>query len=161
MNCKFYKKRAAILVYSIPLSPSSSGPGRRPFKAKITGSNPVGGTIDCSTRLQHGAGFFVTQRPPSQCPPPRRMRQSIRTQEQRHVRTRRHRTRRCFIHSRADRPIRGPLHRSTRRTARRRRWEPASSRQPQPPPWHPRLHADAPWPERPRVHSTVPAADRP
>lgn len=36
----------AALCYTLPmLSPSSSGLGRRPFKAKIAGSNPAGGTI--------------------------------------------------------------------------------------------------------------------
>ena len=35
----------AALCYTLPmLSPSSSGLGRRPFKAKIAGSNPAGGT---------------------------------------------------------------------------------------------------------------------
>ncbi len=38
--------RACVpLLYSVALSPSSSGQGRHPFKVDITGSNPVGGTI--------------------------------------------------------------------------------------------------------------------
>ena len=34
------------LLYSFPLSPSSSGQGRHPFKVDIAGSNPAGGTTE-------------------------------------------------------------------------------------------------------------------
>ena len=37
---------------------SSSGLGRRPLKAEITGSNPVRATIDCSGLLRES--FFYT-----------------------------------------------------------------------------------------------------
>ena len=40
---------AGYLLYFHALSPSSSGQGRHPFKVDITGSNPVGGTIDRSS----------------------------------------------------------------------------------------------------------------
>ena len=42
--CQRYTRRQKSLLYSSPLSPSSSGQGRHPFKVDITGSNPVGGT---------------------------------------------------------------------------------------------------------------------
>ena len=42
--CHRYTNWRKSLLYSFPLSPSSSGQGRHPFKVDITGSNPVGGT---------------------------------------------------------------------------------------------------------------------
>ena len=42
--CQRYTRRQKSLLYSFPLSPSSSGQGRHPFKVDIAGSNPAGGT---------------------------------------------------------------------------------------------------------------------
>ena len=51
------------LLYFSALSPSSSGLGRRPFKAKIAGSNPAGGTIEVSARSPFGRpGIFLPRR---------------------------------------------------------------------------------------------------
>ena len=39
---------------------SSSGSGRRPLKAEITGSNPVRATIDCSGLLRESFLLYVS-----------------------------------------------------------------------------------------------------
>ena len=46
------------LLYFSALSPSSSGLGRRPFKAKIAGSNPAGGTTEAPARSSLGRPGF-------------------------------------------------------------------------------------------------------
>ena len=61
--CQRYTRRQKSLLYSFPLSPSSSGQGRHPFKVDITGSNPVGGTIRNEKPVtQAVTGFFATER---------------------------------------------------------------------------------------------------
>ena len=50
-HCELRKARhnkPHALIYSRSPSPSSSGPGRHPFKVDIAGSNPAGGTRHCS-----------------------------------------------------------------------------------------------------------------
>ena len=50
-------KKSAILF---PLSPSSSGQGRHPFKVDIAGSNPAGGTISIKKPVTLAvAGFLL------------------------------------------------------------------------------------------------------
>ena len=59
--CQRYTRRQKSLLYSFPLSPSSSGQGRHPFKVDIAGSNPAGGTIYIEKPVTlRGGGLFAT-----------------------------------------------------------------------------------------------------
>ena len=58
--CQRYTRRQKSLLYSFPLSPSSSGQGRHPFKVDIAGSNPAGGTIESEKPVTNlVAGFLL------------------------------------------------------------------------------------------------------
>ena len=53
-------ERLKSLLYSFPLSPSSSGQGRHPFKVDIAGSNPLGAPFAfCTNPLDVKSGGFV------------------------------------------------------------------------------------------------------
>ena len=59
--CHRYANWRKSLLYSFPLSPSSSGQGRHPFKVDITGSNPVGGTIQNEKPVANSVmGFLLS-----------------------------------------------------------------------------------------------------
>ena len=59
--CHRYTNWRKSLLYFFPLSPSSSGQGRHPFKVDITGSNPVGGTIQNKKPVtQAVTGFLLS-----------------------------------------------------------------------------------------------------
>lgn len=59
--CQRYTRRQKSLLYSFPLSPSSSGQGRHPFKVDIAGSNPAGGTIESEKPVTNlVAGFLLS-----------------------------------------------------------------------------------------------------
>ena len=61
--CQRYTRRQKSLLYSFPLSPSSSGQGRHPFKVDIAGSNPAGGTTESEKPVTNSVtGFFLPQR---------------------------------------------------------------------------------------------------
>ena len=65
-HCELRKARhnkPHALIYSRSPSPSSSGPGRHPFKVDIAGSNPAGGTRHCSRpeEFEPLACFFFTR----------------------------------------------------------------------------------------------------
>ncbi len=61
--CQRYTRRQKSLLYSFPLSPSSSGQGRHPFKVDIAGSNPAGGTTESEKPVTPAVtGFFLLQR---------------------------------------------------------------------------------------------------
>ena len=58
-----YTRRQKSLLYSFPLSPSSSGQGRHPFKVDIAGSNPAGGTTESEKPVTNSvAGFLLPMR---------------------------------------------------------------------------------------------------
>ena len=58
--CQRYTRRQKSLLYSFPLSPSSSGQGRHPFKVDIAGSNPAGGTTESEKPVTNSvAGFLL------------------------------------------------------------------------------------------------------
>ena len=58
--CQRYTRRQKSLLYSFPLSPSSSGQGRHPFKVDIAGSNPAGGTTESEKPATNSvAGFLL------------------------------------------------------------------------------------------------------
>ena len=61
--CQRYTRRQKSLLYSFPLSPSSSGQGRHPFKVDIAGSNPAGGTTESEKPVTNSvAGFLLPMR---------------------------------------------------------------------------------------------------
>lgn len=61
--CQRYTRRQKSLLYSFPLSPSSSGQGRHPFKVDIAGSNPAGGTTESEKPVANSvAGFLLPMR---------------------------------------------------------------------------------------------------
>ena len=61
--CQRYTRRQKSLLYSFPLSPSSSGQGRHPFKVDIAGSNPAGGTTKSEKPVTNSvAGFLLPMR---------------------------------------------------------------------------------------------------
>ena len=61
--CQRYARRQKSLLYSFPLSPSSSGQGRHPFKVDIAGSNPAGGTTESEKPVTNSvAGFLLPTR---------------------------------------------------------------------------------------------------
>ena len=50
---------AKSLLYSFPLSPSSSGQGRHPFKVDIAGSNPAGAPFKLRSPLPRSDGLLL------------------------------------------------------------------------------------------------------
>ena len=77
-HCELRKARhnkPHALIYSRSPSPSSSGPGRHPFKVDIAGSNPAGGTRHCSRpeEFEPLACFFFTRYAAWTCGAVRRM----------------------------------------------------------------------------------------
>lgn len=140
--CQRYTRRQKSLLYSFPLSPSSSGQGRHPFKVDIAGSNPAGGTTKSEKPVTNSvAGFLLPicrDSNPTGC-------------GSRHIGGKTD-SKASFANKKPGPTRCGPRLntvticrlRSTRRTECRRRSEPASSRRPRSPPWRPRRHAAYP-----------------
>ena len=57
--CHRYANWRKSLLYSFPLSPSSSGQGRHPFKVDIAGSNPAGGTTESEKPVTNSVVGFL------------------------------------------------------------------------------------------------------
>lgn len=153
--CQRYTRRQKSLLYSFPLSPSSSGQGRHPFKVDIAGSNPAGGTTESEKPVALAVtGFFLPQRRDSNPTGCGSRQIGGKTGFKASFSNKKPGPARCG--PRLNTVTICQLH-STRRTGCRRRSGPASSRRPRSPPWHPRRRAAYPWRERPRVHTRWPA----
>ena len=110
-HCELRKARhnkPHALIYSRSPSPSSSGPGRHPFKVDIAGSNPAGGTRHCSRseEFEPLACFFFTRGAAWSCRAARRIDiYAVRHMELRSGASYRHARRHAALRKRKTHPL--------------------------------------------------------
>lgn len=140
--CQRYTRRQKSLLYSSPLSPSSSGQGRHPFKVDIAGSNPAGGTIYIEKPVALAVtGFLLVMRRDSNPTGCGSRQIGGKTGSKASLANKKPGPARCGPRLNTVTICRL---RSTRRTGCRRRSGPASSRLPRSLPWRPRRRAAYP-----------------